>query len=142
MLKVFNTRALSANQRFTKALLYGIPTALGLGIAYGILSSLLSVEFSLAFVGIGWLIGWVIRTYGRGVQVKFSILAAVMAAVCFILADLVSYFGLNVFLYPLEVVSILPQWIAGYFATDFNALLGLAFRAFGIVMAYQNARIV
>ena len=142
MLKVFNTRALSANQRFTKALLYGIPATLGLAIGYGILSSLLRVEFSLVFIGIGWAIGWVIRTYGRGVQVKFSILAAVLAAACFVLADLIAYFGLSVLLYPLEVLALLPQWIASYFVTDINALLGLAFRAFGIVMAYQNARIV
>lgn len=142
MLKVFNTKALTSNQRFTKALLYGIPATLGLGIAYGVISSMIGFEFSIVFIGIGWLIGWVIQTYGRGVQPKFSILAAVLAAVCFILADLIGYFGLALFLYPLEVLSILPQWIAGYFVTDLNALLGLAFRAFGIVMAYQNARIV
>ena len=142
MLKVFNTRALSANQRFTKALLYGIPGSLGLAIVYGLISSFMRIEFAIAFIGIGWAIGWIIRTYGRGVQVKFSILAAVLAAACFILADLIAYFGLSVFAYPLEVMALLPQWIASYFVTDINALLGLAFRAFGVVMAYQNARIV
>lgn len=142
MLKVFNTHALSTNQRFTRAILVGVPTALGCALVYGVISAAIRIEFSLVFVGIGWLIGTVIKKYGRGVQPKFSILAAVLAAFSFVLADLVGIFGLALLLHPVFLGEMLVQIIPSYLQASPSALLGLAFRAFGVYMAYTTARIV
>lgn len=76
MLKVFNSHAISRNQRFAKAILWGIPTALIIGIVYGIISYILPFEFSIVHIGVGYLIGYVIKIKGRGVHLRFSILAA------------------------------------------------------------------
>ena len=95
MYRIYNSFKLNSNQRFLNALLYGIPTALGLGIAYGYISRILPITFSIVYVGIGYLIGMVIQKFGRGVQVKFSILGAVLAGIAFVLSDVVRYFGLS-----------------------------------------------
>lgn len=142
MLKVFNTHALSSKQRFTRAILVGIPTALGLAVLYGIIGNAVPFEFSIVFLGIGWLIGIAIQKYGRGVQPKFSILAAVLAAFCFILADLISIVGLSILLHPITLIQLMIGVIPSYLQTNFNVLLGLLFRAGGVYMAYTNARIV
>jgi hypothetical protein len=96
----------------------------------------------LVFVGIGWLIGTVIKKYGRGVQPKFSILAAVLAAFSFVLADLLGIFGLALLLHPVFLAEMVVQIIPSYLQASPSALLGVAFRAFGVYMAYTTARIV
>ena len=142
MLKVFNTHALSSNQRFTRALLVGVPTALGCAMLYGIISSAIRFEFAVVFIGIGWLIGTVIKKYGRGVQPKFSILAAVLAAFSFLLADLISIVGLEILIHPIILIEMMVAVIPSYFQANPNVILGLLCRAVGVYMAYTNARIV
>ena len=65
MYRIYNSFKLNSNQRVLNALLYGIPTALGLGIAYGYISRILPITFSIVYVGIGYLIGMVIQKFGR-----------------------------------------------------------------------------
>ncbi|HCT62968.1 MAG TPA: hypothetical protein DIC19_02570 [Erysipelotrichaceae bacterium] len=139
MYRIYNSFKLNSNQRFLNALLYGIPTALGLGIAYGYISRILPITFSIVYVGIGYLIGMVIQKFGRGVQVKFSILGAVLAGVAFVLSDVVRYFGLSlnpIILY--QAVLIITQVYLG----SINGLINLLFFAWGIVTAYNKSRII
>lgn len=139
MYRIYNSFKLNSNQRFLNALLYGIPTALGLGIAYGYISRILPITFSIVYVGIGYLIGMVIQKFGRGVQVKFSILGAVLAGIAFVLSDVVRYFGLSlnpIILY--QAVLIITQVYLG----SINGLINLLFFAWGIVTAYNKSRII
>lgn len=137
MIKVFNSFALSAKQRFIRALLVGIPTALGLGFLYGLLTLFIPIRFSIVYVGIGYLIGEVIRINGRGVQVKFSVLAAALALISFLLSDAIAMFGLN----PSMIVGFM--WILPLsYLNSLNGLINLAFMAFGAFTAYQKARIL
>ncbi len=137
MMKVFNTRALSQNQRFTKALIVGIPTALILGIAYGYIVRILPIRFSIIYLGIGWLIGDVIRKYGRGVQAKFSYLAAILAVISFLISDAVTYVGLLFMYWPQVIISITLNSLS-----NINGMLHLLFIAGGAYFAYQQARII
>lgn len=139
MYRIYNSFKLNSNQRFLNALLYGIPTALGLGIAYGYISRILPITFSIVYVGIGYLIGMVIQKFGRGVQVKFSILGAVLAGFAFVLSDVVRYFGLSlnpIILY--QAILIITQVYLG----SINGLINLLFFAWGIVTAYNKSRII
>ena len=144
MLKIYNKTAITKNQRFANALVYGIPTALGLGVLYGIFSNLMSVQFSVVFIGIGYLIGNTVQTKGKGVQNRFSVLGAVLAIVCFMLADLISMFGINPFVSIGNFFFYTDVWIKFMFSmtSDINGILGVAFRVFGVIAAYQNSRIV
>jgi hypothetical protein len=139
MFRVYNSFALNSKQRFLRACLFGIPTAIGLGIAYGIISRILPIAFSIVYVGIGYLIGYVIQKFGRGVQPKFSYLAAGLAVLSFILSDVIRYFGFNLG-YDLfgQILAIVSQVYLG----SINGLINLAFIAWGVIMAFNTARIV
>lgn len=139
MYRIYNSFKLNSNQRFLNALLYGIPTALGLGIAYGYISRILPINFSIIYVGIGYLIGMVIQKFGRGVQVKFSILGAVLAGISFVLSDVIRYFGLS--LNPIIFYQALLIFTQVYLGS-INGLINLLFFAWGIVTAYNKARII
>lgn len=141
MFKVYNKSALTRKERFQNAIVLGIPASIGLGIVYGIISRMIHIEFSVVYVAFGYLIGTVICNYGKGVQVKFSVLAACLAALTFLIGDMISIAGLGV----LDITSWpFLFWIIinDLLSTDMNSLLSLAFRALGIYMAYTNARVV
>ena len=139
MFRVYNSFALNSKQRFLRACLFGIPTAIGLGIAYGILSRFLPITFSIIYVGMGYAIGYVIQKFGRGVQAKFSYLAGGLALFSFILSDVVRYFGFNFGNNLLnQILAIISQVYLG----SLYGLINLAFIAWGVIMAYNTARIV
>lgn len=139
MFRVYNSFALNSKQRFLRACLFGIPTAIGLGITYGIISRILPIAFSIVYVGIGYLIGYVIQKFGRGVQPKFSYLAAGLAILSFILSDIIRYFGFNLgFDFMSQIIVIITQVYLG----SVYGLINLAFIAWGVIMAFNTARIV
>lgn len=139
MFRVYNSFALNSKQRFLRACLFGIPTAIGLGVGYGILSRFMPITFSIIYVGIGYVIGYVIQKYGRGVQPKFSYLAGGLALLSFILSDIVRYFGISLGYNLLsQIIAIVSQVYLG----SLYGLINLAFIAWGVIMAYNTARIV
>ena len=143
MFKIYNKDALTRNERFQNACVVGILTTLGLTIAYGFVSSILHLELQVLYLAIGYLIGLAIQKAGRGVQVRFSVLAAIYAFFCFFVGDIISIFGFSVFLAPsmygIVLRSVISMWLGGM---DVSTLLSLAFRVIGIYFAYVYARIV
>lgn len=137
MMRVFNTQALSSKQRFTRALIVGIPSSLGLGLAYGLITHILPIRFSIVYVGMGWLIGRIIQVNGRGVQTKFSVLAAGLALLSFLIADGVSLLGLSILTMP-QLIFMIPL----SYLNSINGLINLLFIAGGVGMAYDQARIL
>lgn len=142
MLKVYNKRALTRNQRFVKALLYGGAATVAAIIAYAIISSILPFELSLLYVGFGYGIGYVIRTFGKGVQPRFSILGAVLMAICFLIGDAIVMAGWSVLLNPVALVTFTLNNLGYLIGGGINGLLGLAFRLAGVYFAFVESRIV
>ena len=145
MFQVFNQRALTRNQRFLRAVVYGTLASAGLCIAYGLIASMMHIEFSYAFVGIGYLIGLTIQRMGKGVQIHFSVLAAVLAVLTFVFADLIGWFGFGVFFSLDYLMFGLKTWVSlmlNFTTGGVSGLISLVFRGFGVIVAYQNARIV
>ena len=141
-MKVYNSNILKKNQRLLKALLYAIPFSIILGLAYGIIYHYvnLPVAFSIVFIGMGYLIGRVIQEKGHGVKPIFSIVGAILAFVCFLIADMVSMFGLEIFMAPYFWGNAFTIWLNTF--SNINGVLSLMFRLGGMYYAYMNARIV
>lgn len=141
MLKVYNKQALTRNQRFQKAVLYGGAATIASIIAYAIISSILPFQLSLLYVGFGYGIGYVIRTYGKGVQPRFSILGAGLAVLCFLIGDAIVIAGWGALVNPGLLINAIIYDI-GSLTGGINGLLGLAFRLGGVYFAYIESRIV
>jgi len=138
MLKVFNTHALSSNQRFTRAIIVGLAAALLCALVYGLFLGFTPI----LFLGSGWVIGNAIKKYGRGVQPKFAYLAAGLTLFSILLADLIAAAGITILLHPIIMVQILVLNLPAYFVTNPSVLIGTLFRALAVYFAYTNARIV
>jgi hypothetical protein len=142
MLKVFNSHAISRNQRFTKAIIWGIPTALIIGVVYGIISFVSPFEFSIVYIGIGYLIGYVIKNKGRGVHLRFSILAAGLTILAILIGDVLAFFGPNAFSSIDNVFFAFSTTLMFWLSVNFGTLLGLLFRVAGVYFAFIKSRII
>jgi hypothetical protein len=142
MLKVFNSHAISRNQRFTKAILWGVPTALITGIVYGFISYISPFEFSIVYIGIGYLIGYVIKSKGRGVHLRFSILAACLAVLAILIGDVLAFFGPAAFGSLDYIIFAFSSTVMLWLSANIGTLIGLLFRVAGVYFAYTNSRIV
>ena len=139
MIKVFNTHALTSNQRFNRAILVGVVTALVGAVVYGLFLHF----FAILYVGLGWAIGTVIKKYGRGVQPKFSYLAAGLTVFSILLADLIGVAGLGILFQPVLAIQVLVSVILpAYVVTNPSVLLGTLFRGIAVYFAFVNARVI
>ena len=142
MIRIFNTSALSQNERFYKAIIYGIPTSIAIAVVFSLLQRLLMFRLSILYLLIGYLIALVIRKQGRGVQPKFAYLGATLTVFAIFFGDLLTYYGdyiiLNPALFFEGSILIIQSWLN----PNLNNLLGLFFRAYAVFYAYTNSRIV
>ncbi|MGI6608584.1 MAG: hypothetical protein ACOX1F_06415 [Erysipelotrichaceae bacterium] len=129
MFKAFNKPALTRRQRFTKAVVFGGLFTLLVTILNIILIKVLHLHFDILYLAIGFGIGYVIQYFGKGVQIQFSILAAVLTAVCILICDLVA-FDFNI-----------PYYLS-IFTSGYDTLFALGYRIAGVYFAYRNARVV
>ena len=132
----------SRNQRFTKAIIWGIPTALIIGVVYGIISNVSPFEFSIVYIGIGYLIGYVIKNKGRGVHLRFSILAAGLTILAILIGDVLTFFGPSAFGSIDNVIFAFSTTFMFWLSVNFGTLLGLLFRVAGVYFAFIKSRIV
>ncbi|MEI7668439.1 MAG: hypothetical protein WCI62_05555, partial [Erysipelotrichaceae bacterium] len=136
------TPALSSRQRFIRALIVSIPTALVFVLAYGVLYAQFRIGISIAFILMGYGLGYVIQKAGRGVKQYFSIYGAILCAITFILCDLSSVLPIQYWLNPQLLSDGLQVVFTYYLKTDMNSLLDIAFRAYGVFLAYKYARVI
>ncbi|MCI5773422.1 MAG: hypothetical protein MR210_02565 [Erysipelotrichaceae bacterium] len=142
MYKIFNTNAITRQQRFNRALLCGSIASIVLGLAYGLFASMMRIEFSVVYLGIGYAIAKVILEYGRGVQVRFSVLAAVLCVISIFIGDIIAIFGFQSLFMPQLYGFIFFTYIRSLLAMNVSSLLGLLFRLGGVYIAYIYARVV
>ena len=141
MLKVFNVSALTQKQRFGKAVLFGSLTSLGLALVYIIINRTLAIEFFYVYLAIGYLIGFSVMKSGRGVQLKFSILAAVLCFLTILLGDLLTNYP-HAFNAPERLGYLLLSLFSSYGDISFDSLLSIGFRVAAVGLAWQKARVV
>ena len=131
MLEIFNTKAITRKQRFTKALVFGILVSLGLIVAYILAIKLFQYILSdVVYIAFGYLIALTVREMGRGVQKQFSILAAVLTIVVIVSIDLVISGG--------DLRNLLDSLTYG----GLYSLLSIGYRVLAVYIAYGQARVV
>ncbi len=129
MFKAFNKPALTRRQRFTRAILFGSLFTLLITILNVILIKVFHLYFVILYLPIGLAIGNVIQYFGKGVQIQFSILAAVLTAACILFCDMVAY--------DFNITYYLSTFTGGY-----DTLFDIGYRVAAGYFAYSSARVV
>ncbi|AYV35328.1 Uncharacterised protein [Erysipelothrix amsterdamensis] len=136
-MEIFNTRSLTQKQRFNVALLVGLVSAVVLGIVSGIFRNKVA-NFSLVIVGVGYLIALAIQKFGRGVQIKFSIAAALFTFLAIVMSDVVTVMGIAG-LFDLSSYQIIFKYAA---QNEIHSVLWIAYRLLAIYISYNYSRII
>jgi hypothetical protein len=103
---------LISEQNFTAAVIAGAITMLLAAVAYGIVVEAWPISYGFAAVGVGVVIGFFMGFLGRGISMKFSVVAAVYTVAGCVLGNL---FVRIVAASPIDVIqsnslSLLAQW--------------------------------
>lgn len=142
MIQIFNTHALTSQQRFTRAIIAGTIGAIVIAVVYGALMQYIRIESSLLLIAVGYGIAMVVQKAGRGVQQRFSILGAVLCVFAILISDIISNFGFSALLNPAIWPTCFALLLKMYLSISFYSLLGIVFRAAAVAVAYQYSRIV
>ena len=145
-MQIYNASSIDRNGRFAKAIAAGIATAIGCGIAYGLLMGLIHIESSIFFVLIGYAIANVLRKIGRGVTKKYQVAGALITVLAIIVGDLCAMYGVvgffQLLISPAYWGDAITVWMQVHLSTNLNALLGLALRACGVYVGYYYSVIL
>ncbi len=129
MLKIYNKSAITRQQRFSNALVTGLLAAVCCIAVVYLLFHFVRFFHEVLYIVAGYLIGNVIYNYGKGVQVQFSVLAAVLTLAVIIICDMVIMGGLFAFRI--------------YFASSsLDGLFFIGYRVMACVAAWKSARVV
>ena len=91
------------------------------------------------YLAAAYFLSWLILETGHGVQVKFSILAAVCTVIVIIVSDMFVTYGMLTFTFPVNaILSVLRSYVS----ISINSLLSLIIKIGAISLAYGKARIV
>ena len=138
-MEIFNTKILNQRQRWNRAVLFAIGGTILSIIVCVLLQRLINIRSSLFYLAAAYFLSWLILETGHGVQVKFSILAAVCTVIVIIVSDMFVTYGMLTFTFPVNaILSVLRSYVS----ISINSLLSLIIKIGAISLAYGKARIV
>ena len=129
MFKIYNTKALTRQQRFKNAVVVGAAAFVLFLVIWFVILKVFGVYFPLLYVAFGYGMGYAIQKFGKGVQMQFSILSVGLMLVLILICDMMAFGS----------VGRLLQLFAEAGTT---ALFELGYRALALYFAFINARVI
>lgn len=140
-MKVYNTKNLNNKQRFPIAIAVGLVSAIVCGFLFAIIETILPLHFPLLYAAMAYGVSYAVKTFGRGVQPKFTAVG-IVSVILSILFGYVFVFimsiGFNFELLPLFLQTVLVSMLT----LDFHGIIELMCIAYSIYIAYYNSRII
>ena len=129
MFKIYNTKALTRQQRLKNAIVVGIAAFVLFLVVWFVMINVFGVYFPLLYVAFGFGMGYAIQKFGKGVQIQFSILSAGLILVLLLVCDLMTFGSFK---------HLLQMFAEG----GTTSLFEIAYRAIALYLAFTYARIV
>jgi hypothetical protein len=98
-------------------------------IIFIIVLRVFTTYFPILYILFGYLIGYAIQRYGKGVQVQFATLAVGLTFATMLACDLMTFGSVAGILHFITIA-------------DMSAIMQILYRAFALFTAYQNSRII
>lgn len=140
-MKVYNIKNLNNKQRFSIAIVAGLASAIACGFLFAIIETILPLHFPLLYAAMAYGVSYAVKTFGRGVQPKFTAVG-IVSVILSILFGYVFVFimsiGFNFELLPIYLQTVLMSMLT----LDFHGIIELLCIAYSIYIAYYNSRII
>lgn len=142
VLRIFNTTALTQKERFAKALLIGIGLAVVFIIVSTSIQKMLMLRSSVIYLLASLVIAQTLKKFGRGVQLKFAILGAILVFAVIFFSEIFIVFGYQVLLQPEVFLYAIKYIFTSWLSIDISNLISLLLKVYAIHYAYTNSRII
>ena len=142
VLRIFNTTALTQKERFAKALIIGIGLAVVFIIVSTSIQKMLMLRSSVIYLLASLVIAQTLKKFGRGVQVKFAILGAILVFAVIFFSEIFIVFGYQVLLQPEVFTYAIKYVFTSWLSIDISNLISLLLKVYAIHYAYTNSRII
>ncbi|NBK97967.1 MAG: hypothetical protein EOM50_08105 [Erysipelotrichia bacterium] len=141
-MKVYNTKHLNNKQRFPIAIIAGLISAILCGLLFAIIEIILPLHIPLLYAAMAYGVSYAVKTYGRGVQTKFTVVGIVAS----ILSIVFGYAFIYFISMGGETILSLPTYLEMVFASmlrlNVHGIIELLCVAYAIYIAYYNSRII
>lgn len=140
-MKVYNIKNLNNKQRFPIAIAAGVISALACGFLYAIVEIILPLHFPLLYAAMAYGVSYAVKTFGRGVQPKFTVVGIVSLLLSILFGYVFIFImsiGFNFELLPFYLQSVLMSMLT----LNFHGIIELLCIAYSIYIAYYNSRII
>lgn len=143
-MKIYNSKHLDNNARWSQAIILGVLTMIGMSIVYAIIGNLMRSVSSVLFLLNAFVISYVVKTYGRGVGVKFKYLSLGLTIGSIFLSQLFLYFGLSVILNPMAVINGAFRILGNMISLNdpITLLFNIVFIGYACQYSYHNGTIL
>lgn len=141
-MRIFNTTALTQKERFAKALIIGIGLAVVFIIVSTSIQKMLMLRSSVIYLLASLVIAQTLKKFGRGVQVKFAILGAILVFAVIFFSEIFIVFGYQVLLQPEVFTYAIKYVFTSWLSIDISNLISLLLKVYAIHYAYTNSRII
>lgn len=142
LMKMYNFNKFTGGKRIWRGILYTFPIGISAAIGIGILQHFISIQLSLSYILLAYIIASTFRKYGRSVSIQASYFAIVIFIISALVIDLYTIIGLRLpsiaFLGLFTTVTIVEKLNL----TSIQSVINLLILAYSIYIVYNNSRIV
>lgn len=138
-MQIYNAKFMNNKQRFYRAILFGILTAIGCSLIFSAFVSTTHIRFSIFYLLTGYFIAKVINETSHGIGKKYSYLGAGLTFFSAVLTEIFIYLGYSILFEPqlwgMGIRFVLSVW------SQMNAsnLMTIFFMVWGIYIAYTSS---
>lgn len=138
-------RFMNNKQRFQKAFLYGLITAIvsGMVVAYlnQLTATLIQMSFPILYLLSAYVIATAIHKAGGGISKNYSYLGAGLTVLSLLISEMCTYMGYDIIIRPMDWIPALR--LVGYltFQFDTNSLISIIFIILAVYIGYNESDI-
>lgn len=141
-MKMYNFNKFTGGKRIWRGILYTLPIGLAAAVTVGILQHFISIQLSLSYLLLAYIIANTFKKYGRSVSIQASYVAIAIFIVSVFIIDIFTIIGLNIptfallsFFTPLILIEKLN-------ISSIASVINLLIIIYSISIVYNNSRIV
>lgn len=141
-MKLYNFGRFTGGKRLWRGTLYTLPIALGSSVLLGILQNVMSLQFSLTYLLVAYIIANTFRKYGRSVSISASYVSIAIFVLSIFVIDLFTVLGVNLPSFEL-IAFFTPLFLANILdIRSIPSIINLLIIVYSINIVYKNSRIV
>ncbi len=141
-MKMYNFNKFTGGKRLWRGTLYTLPIGIATAIAIGIVQHFISIQLSLSYLLIAYIIANTFKKYGRSVSVQASYIAIAIFIVSVLVIDLFTIIGFRLPTFAFLGVFTPVILIEKINISSIPAVINLLIIIYSINIVYNNSRIV